>query len=114
MSNRPRGRKLSSTLWLQRQLNDPYVAEAKARGYKSRAAFKLIELDEKFTFLKPGIKVVDLGAAPGGWTQIAVDRTKAGQPGGGTVVGLIFLNGGRYPVPIVSPSIFSIPRPLTC
>lgn len=92
-----KGRKLSSTLWLQRQLNDPYVAEAKARGYKSRAAFKLIELDEKFEFLRPGIRVVDLGAAPGGWTQIAVDRTKAGQPGGGTVVGIDILEWGPIP-----------------
>jgi 23S rRNA (uridine2552-2'-O)-methyltransferase len=66
-----KGRKLSSTLWLQRQLNDPYVQQAKKDGYRSRAAYKLIELDEKFKFLKPGMKVVDLGAAPGGWTQVA-------------------------------------------
>lgn len=92
-----KGRKLSSTLWLQRQLNDPYVAEAKMRGYKSRAAFKLIELDEKFAFLKPGIKVVDLGAAPGGWTQIAVERTRADQPNGGTVVGIDILEWGPIP-----------------
>jgi 23S rRNA (uridine2552-2'-O)-methyltransferase len=83
-----RGRKTSSQQWLQRQLNDPYVAEAKAQGYRSRAAFKLIELDEKLKFLGRGKKVVDLGAAPGGWTQIAVDRVKAGQPGGGAVVGI--------------------------
>lgn len=69
-----KGRKLSSTLWLQRQLNDPYVAEAKKRGYRSRAAFKLLELDERFHFLKPGTRTVDLGAAPGGWTQVAVER----------------------------------------
>ncbi|MBT4219418.1 MAG: RlmE family RNA methyltransferase, partial [Rhodospirillaceae bacterium] len=62
------------TRWLQRQLNDPYVAEAKRMGYPSRAAFKLVELDEKFKFLKPGKRVVDLGAAPGGWTMVAVEK----------------------------------------
>ncbi len=70
-------RKLSSTLWLERQLNDPYVAAAKRAGYRSRAAFKLIELDDKFKFLKPGCRVVDLGAAPGGWTQVAVERVQS-------------------------------------
>jgi 23S rRNA (uridine2552-2'-O)-methyltransferase len=69
-----KGRKVSSTLWLQRQLNDPYVKKAKAEGYRSRAAYKLIELDEKFKLLKQGAKVVDLGAAPGGWTQVAVKK----------------------------------------
>lgn len=68
-------RSAASTRWLQRQLNDPYVAEARARGYKSRAAFKLAELDGRFHLLKSGGRVVDLGAAPGGWTQIAVART---------------------------------------
>ncbi len=67
-----RGRKISSTLWLRRQLNDPYVKKAKAKGYRSRAAFKLTELDEKFKLLKPGAIIVDLGAAPGSWTQIAL------------------------------------------
>lgn len=69
-----RGRKPSSTRWLQRQLNDPYVHEARLLGYRSRAAFKLIELDDRFHILKPGLRVVDLGAAPGGWTQVAVQR----------------------------------------
>lgn len=69
-------RSVSSTLWLERQLNDPYVAEAKRQGWRSRAAFKLLELDEKFHLLRPGLRVVDLGAAPGGWTQVAVERTK--------------------------------------
>jgi 23S rRNA (uridine2552-2'-O)-methyltransferase len=69
-----RGRKTSSIRWLQRQLNDPYVAEAKRRGYRSRAAFKLIELDDRFHLLKPGLRVLDLGAAPGGWSQIARER----------------------------------------
>jgi 23S rRNA (uridine2552-2'-O)-methyltransferase len=71
-----KGRKLSSTLWLQRQLNDPYVIEAKKKGYPSRAAFKLRELDDKFQFLKTGTRIIDLGAAPGGWTKVAVERTK--------------------------------------
>ena len=79
-----RGRKPSSTQWLQRQLNDPYVAEAKRLGYRSRAAFKLIELDERFRLLKPGQnppqRIVDLGAAPGGWTQICVDRLSGKKP----------------------------------
>jgi 23S rRNA (uridine2552-2'-O)-methyltransferase len=72
-----KSRDLASTLWLERQLNDPYVAEAKKLGYRSRAAFKLAQLDDKCHLLKPGMRVVDLGAAPGGWTQIAVERTKA-------------------------------------
>lgn len=72
-----KGRKLSSTLWLQRQLNDPYVARAQAEGWRSRAAFKLIEIDDRFGLLKPGGRIVDLGAAPGGWTQVAVVRTNA-------------------------------------
>jgi len=69
-----RGRKTSSTRWLQRQLNDPYVVEAKRLGYRSRAAFKLIELDDRFHVLKPGARVLDLGAAPGGWSQVSVQR----------------------------------------
>ncbi|EPY02940.1 RlmE family RNA methyltransferase [Magnetospirillum fulvum] len=84
-------RKLSSTLWLQRQLNDPYVYEAKRLGYRSRAAFKIIQLDDRFHMLRPGLRVVDLGAAPGGWTQVAVQRVKAGQPKGGIVVGMDIL-----------------------
>ncbi|MBI3451369.1 MAG: RlmE family RNA methyltransferase [Rhodospirillales bacterium] len=80
-----KGRKLSSTLWLGRQLNDPFVAEAKRQGYRSRAAFKLIEIDDKLRLLKPGQRVVDLGAAPGGWTQVAVARTKADE-GRGKVI----------------------------
>jgi len=83
-----KGRKLSSTRWLQRQLNDPYVAEARKRGYASRAAFKLIELDDRFHFLKPGQRVVDLGAAPGGWTRVTVERIRPGKHDGGQVVAL--------------------------
>lgn len=83
-------RKASSTQWLERQLNDPYVAEAKRLGYRSRAAFKLQQLDDRFHFLKPGARVVDLGAAPGGWTQVAADRVKA-ESGRGRVVGIDLL-----------------------
>ncbi|MCB1511112.1 MAG: RlmE family RNA methyltransferase [Hyphomicrobiaceae bacterium] len=72
-----RGRRTSSQMWLERQLNDPYVAEARSRGYRSRAAFKLIEMDDKWKLMRPGDCVIDLGAAPGGWTQVAVQRTKA-------------------------------------
>lgn len=69
-----RGRKNSSTRWLNRQLNDPYVAEAEKHGYRGRAAFKLLEINEKLDFLKPGMAIVDLGAAPGGWCQIATSK----------------------------------------
>ena len=69
-----KGRKLSSTLWLERQLNDPYVARAKREGYRGRAAFKILELDDKYRFLVPGARVVDLGCAPGGWLQVAIPR----------------------------------------
>ena len=72
-----RGRTMSSTLWLQRQLNDPYVARARAEGYRGRAAYKIMELDDKFGFLVPGARVVDLGCAPGGWCQVAVPRVNA-------------------------------------
>jgi 23S rRNA (uridine2552-2'-O)-methyltransferase len=83
-------RKLSSKLWLERQLNDPYVAQAKREGYRSRAAYKLIEIDDKYHFLKPGITVVDLGAAPGGWSQIAAKRVGAAS-GKGRVVAIDLL-----------------------
>jgi len=72
-----RGRKASSTRWLQRQLNDPYVQRAQAEGYRGRAAYKIMELDDKFRFLVPGARVVDLGCAPGGWCQVAVPRINA-------------------------------------
>ena len=81
-----RGRRLSSTLWLERQLNDPYVKLAKAEGYRGRAAFKIRDLDDKYRFLVPGARVVDLGCAPGGWCQIAVERVNAlGQKSGKAV-----------------------------
>ncbi|MBE9603253.1 RlmE family RNA methyltransferase [Acetobacteraceae bacterium H6797] len=69
-----KGRTTASQRWLERQLNDPYVRAARAAGWRSRAAFKIIELDEKYHFFKPGARVVDLGAAPGGWTQYAVKK----------------------------------------
>ena len=69
-----KGRKVGSTKWLERQLNDPYVKRAKAEGYRSRAAYKLIELDDRFHFLKGAERVVDLGIAPGGWTQVVRQR----------------------------------------
>jgi 23S rRNA (uridine2552-2'-O)-methyltransferase len=73
-----RARSASSTRWLERQLNDPYVAAAKAKGYRSRAAFKLKELNQRFHLIKRGARVLDLGAAPGGWSQIAVERVGEG------------------------------------
>lgn len=80
-----RGRRSSSTRWLQRQLNDPYVRKAQLEGYRSRAAYKLLQLDERFKFLKPGQRVVDLGSAPGGWVQVALNK------GASEVVGIDLL-----------------------
>ena len=80
-------RKISSTRWLERQLNDPYVAAAKREGYRSRAAFKLAEIDDQYKLLRPGAVVVDLGAAPGGWSQVAAERVKS-ENGGGAVVAM--------------------------
>lgn len=84
-----RGRKLSSTRWLERQLNDPYVRRAKAEGYRGRAAFKILELDDKYRFLVPGARVVDLGCAPGGWCQVAVQRVNALGEKSGKAVGRV-------------------------
>jgi 23S rRNA (uridine2552-2'-O)-methyltransferase len=81
-------RTTSSTLWLQRQLNDPYVAAAKKDGWRSRAAYKLIEMDERYHLLKPGQRIVDLGAAPGGWAQYAVKKVGAN----GRVIGIDLLD----------------------
>jgi len=91
-----KGRPIGSSEWLRRQLNDPYVQEAKQRGYRSRAAFKLLEIDAKAHLLKPGQRVVDLGAAPGGWTQVAVEKTRA-QDGKGRVVGVDIAEMGAVP-----------------
>lgn len=84
-----RGRKLSSTRWLQRQLNDPYVKRARAEGYRGRAAYKILELDDRFAFLVPGARVVDLGCAPGGWCQVAVQRVNALGEKSGKAVGRV-------------------------
>ncbi len=72
-----RRRRASSTRWLERQLNDPYVAKARAEGYRARSAYKLIEMDDRYKFLHPGDRVVDLGAAPGGWSEVAAARVKS-------------------------------------
>ena len=85
-----RKRSLSSTLWLERQLNDPYVARAKREGYRSRAAYKLLEMAEKYKLFKPGGRIVDLGAAPGGWSQIAAREVKSAE-GKGRVIGIDLL-----------------------
>jgi len=84
-----RGRRLSSTRWLERQLNDPYVKRAKAEGYRGRAAYKILELDDKYRFLVPGARVVDLGCAPGGWCQVAVKRVNALGESSGKAVGRV-------------------------
>lgn len=94
-----RKRSLSSTLWLERQLNDPYVARAKREGYRSRAAYKLIEMDDRYHLFKPGGRIIDLGAAPGGWSQVAADRVKA-KDGKGKVVGVDLLD--MEPIPGVT------------
>ena len=97
-----RKRSLSSTLWLERQLNDPYVSRAKLEGYRSRAAFKLLEIDDRYRLLKPGQRIVDLGAAPGGWSQVAAKRVGAAE-GKGRVIGIDLLDvdpiaGGDFAV----------------
>ena len=100
-----RGRKTSSTRWLQRQLNDPYVAAAKREGYRSRAAYKLIEIDDKHRiFKRSGEVVVDLGAAPGGWSQVAAQRVMPGgrvvrdRPvGDGSALPDVVTSAGRFP-----------------
>ncbi len=83
-----KGRKLSSTLWLERQLNDPYVIKARNEGYRSRAVYKLQEIDDRYHFLKPGLHIVDLGSAPGGWLQAAVLRSNALKNNKSLVIGL--------------------------
>lgn len=83
-------RTVSQTRWLERQLNDPYVARAKREGYRSRAAFKILEIDDKFKLFKPGGRVVDLGAAPGGWAQVAAKRVQS-EEGRGKVIGIDLL-----------------------
>jgi 23S rRNA (uridine2552-2'-O)-methyltransferase len=93
---RARKHRASSQRWLERQLNDPYVAAARREGYRSRAAFKLKEIDDKYHFLKPGWRVVDLGAAPGGWSQIAAERVHA-VGGKGQVIAIDILEMAPLP-----------------
>jgi len=97
----------ASRRWLERQLNDPYVARARREGLRSRAAFKLMEIDDRAKLLKPGAKVVDLGAAPGGWSQVAAKRVRAGS--GGRVVAIDLLAMDPLPVSIFCSSTFLIP-----
>lgn len=87
-----KGRTISSTRWLQRQLNDPYVQMAKIDGYRSRAAYKLIEIDDKYKILKKGQVVVDLGAAPGGWSQVIAERIHLNKPWGGKLLAIDLLD----------------------
>jgi 23S rRNA (uridine2552-2'-O)-methyltransferase len=94
-----KGRTVSQKNWLERQLNDPYVHEARKQGFRSRAAFKLTEIDDKYKFLKPGGRIVDLGAAPGGWSQVAAKRVKA-EEGKGKVVAIDM--HGMDPIPSVT------------
>ena len=91
-----KGRSLSSKLWLERQLNDPYVARARREGFRARAAYKLIEIDDKHHLFKPGARVVDLGAAPGGWSQVAAKRVGAAE-GNGRVVAIDLLDMAAVP-----------------
>lgn len=93
---RDRKRTASSTKWLQRQLNDPYVAEAHRQGFRGRAAFKIIELNNQFHFFKPGLRVVDLGCAPGGWSQVAVKMVKS-TPENPLVIGMDLLTANPIP-----------------
>jgi 23S rRNA (uridine2552-2'-O)-methyltransferase len=95
-----KGRTLASKLWLERQLNDPYVARAKREGLRSRAAFKLAEIDDRFHLLRPGAKVADLGAAPGGWSQVATKRVGAAPAGPAGVVAIDLLD--MPPIPGVT------------
>ena len=103
-----RGRKLSSTRWLERQLNDPYVKRAKDEGYRGRAAFKILELDDKHRFLVPGARVVDLGCAPGGWCQVAVKRVNALGEKTGKAVGSVLGIDLQEVAPIPGADIYQL------
>ncbi len=95
-----RGRKISSTHWIQRQLNDPYVQRAKIEGYASRAAYKLLEINQKHKIIQRGDRVIDLGAAPGGWCQVAVELTGS-QPDDPLVVGIDYLDMNPIPGAVI-------------
>ena len=101
-----KGRKIGSTIWLQRQLNDPYVAKARSEGYRSRATYKLTELDERYRLLRKGMRVVDLGAAPGGWSQIAANITGS-TDANPLVVGIDYLDMDPIPGVILLKKDFS-------
>jgi len=95
-----RGLKESSRRWLERHLNDPYVQRSKAEGYRSRAAYKLIEIDDRYKLIKPGMKIIDLGAAPGGWCQVAAQRAKS-SPETPSVVGIDYLEVDPVPGAVI-------------
>ncbi len=103
-----RGRKLSSTRWLQRQLNDPYVKRAQSEGYRGRAAFKILELDDKYRFLVPGARVIDLGCAPGGWCQVAVKRVNALGEKSGKKIGMVLGIDLQEVEPIAGAEIYQL------
>ncbi|MBU2963378.1 RlmE family RNA methyltransferase [Citreicella sp. C3M06] len=103
-----RGRKLSSTMWLQRQLNDPYVKRAQIDGYRGRAAYKILELNERYNFLVPGARVVDLGCAPGGWCQVAVPRVNALGERAGKAQGFVLGVDLQEVVPIAGAEIHQL------
>ena len=95
-----RGLKESSRRWLERHLNDPYVQRSKAEGYRSRAAYKLIEIDDRYKLIKPGMKIIDLGAAPGGWCQVAAQRAKS-EEDSPNVVGIDYLEVDPVPGSVI-------------
>ena len=103
-----RGKTVAQVRWLERQLNDPYVKRAKAEGYRGRAAFKIIELDDKYRFLQPGVRVVDLGCAPGGWCQVAVNRTNALGHRQGKAVGRVIGVDLQEVEPIAGADIYQV------
>ena len=103
-----RGKTVSQVRWLERQLNDPYVKRAKAEGYRGRAAFKIIELDDKYRFLKPGVRVIDLGCAPGGWCQVAVNRANALGHKQGKAVGRVIGVDLQEVEPIAGADIYQV------
>ncbi|MBX3597102.1 MAG: RlmE family RNA methyltransferase [Rhizobiaceae bacterium] len=94
------GLKESSRRWLERHLNDPYVQRSKAEGYRSRAAYKLIEIDDRYKLIKPGMKIIDLGAAPGGWCQVAAQRARSA-PDQPNVVGIDYLDVDPVPGAVI-------------
>ena len=103
-----KGKTVAQVRWLERQLNDPYVKRAKAEGYRGRAAFKIIELDDKYRFLLPGMRVVDLGCAPGGWCQVAVNRTNSLSEKHGEAIGNVIGVDLQEVEPIAGADIYQL------